>query len=71
MPWRDPSLPPDVRNAIYDAFIQGTRLRTAGWSVEQIKAEGFKEILIIPTQSVWNAHRKLIEDAFWSGFEAD
>lgn len=70
MPWRDPELPGEVRNAVYDSYVQGMRLRSAGWSVEQIKAEGFKELLVIPSRSVWERHRRTIEDAFWKGFES-
>ena len=69
MPWRDPGLPSEVRDAIYDSYVQGTRLRAAGWSVEQVKTEGFKEILVIPSRSIWERYRTVIEAAFWQGFE--
>lgn len=70
MPWRDPSIPSEIRNAIYDAYVQGVRLREAGWPAERAKSEGLKEMIYIPNRSVWVGYRKIIEGAFWERFQA-
>jgi len=70
MPWRDSSLPREIRDTLYDAFVQGVRVRTAGWSTERAKTEGLRDLVNIPAQSTWARYRPEIEDAFWQGYNS-
>jgi hypothetical protein len=70
VPWQAAAekLPRDVRDTFYDAYIQGLRLKEAGWAAEKLKADGLKEFLVVPARTIWREHRELIELAFWDGF---
>jgi len=66
MAWRSAQLPTLVRDAAYDAYAQGARLRTAGWTVERVQVEGIANMLVqIPPDA---DHRAVVEAAFWDGF---
>ena len=63
MPWRKAAdeAQTEVRNAVYDAFSQGVRLRVAGYSAERIRSEGLRSLLALPPEVGAQEHLKLVE----------